>query len=120
MGERSLHHVSVRVRDVPRSRAFYERLLGITTIERPDLGFPGTWYRAGTAEIHLIEREKLRPSGIDPTDPHFALEVDDLAAVRRALDEAGVEYLALGDGLLWVHDPDGNTVELRAPGQSIG
>ncbi len=50
--------------------------------------------------------------GIDPTDPHFALEVDNLADVRRALDELGVPYLALGDAQLWIHDPDGNVVEL--------
>lgn len=120
MGQRSLHHVSVRVRDVEASRAFYERLLGVSAIERPDLGFPGEWYGVGGSEIHLIQHEKTGPEGIDPTDPHFALEIEDLAAVRRELDEAGVPYLALGDGLLWVHDPDGNTIELRAPDQHIG
>jgi glyoxylase I family protein len=112
-----LHHVSVRVRDVERSRRFYEDLLGVAPTERPDLGFPGMWYRVGSSEIHLIGREPLGIAGVDPSDPHFALEVDDLAAVRCTLDAAGIPYLALSDGVLWVHDPDGNTIELRAPEQ---
>jgi glyoxylase I family protein len=111
----TLHHVSVRVRDVERSRQFYERVLGVAPTERPDLGFPGMWYRAGSSEIHLIGQERLVEGGVDPSDPHFALEVSDLSAVRRTLDAAGIPYLALGDGVLWVHDPDGNTVELRVP-----
>jgi glyoxylase I family protein len=120
MGQRSLHHVSVRVRDVETSRQFYEDLLGVSAIDRPDLGFPGTWYGVGGSEIHLIQHGKMTPEGIDPTDPHFALEIEDLAAVRSGLDAAGIPYLALGEGLLWVHDPDGNTIELRAPDQHIG
>lgn len=115
MARRVLHHVSVRVRDVERSRAFYEDLLGVGAKERPDLGFPGRWYQAGDGEIHLIQNEKMVEHGIDPTDPHFALEVDDLPALRRTLDAASVTYLALGDDVLWVCDPDGNTVELRSP-----
>jgi catechol 2,3-dioxygenase-like lactoylglutathione lyase family enzyme len=112
MASRTLHHASVRIRDLERSRRFYEGLLGLGAIARPEMGFPGAWYGVGGGEIHLIQRERVG-GGIDPTDPHFALEVDDLAAVRRALDAAAIPYLAFGDGPLWVHDPDGNTIELR-------
>jgi catechol 2,3-dioxygenase-like lactoylglutathione lyase family enzyme len=120
MSRRTLHHVSIRVRDVERSRRFYEGMLGVAAAERPDLGFPGFWYRAGSSQIHLIGQEKLLDAGVDPSDPHFALEVDDLPALRRALDAAAIPYLALGDGVLWVRDPDGNTVELRAPETPLG
>jgi glyoxylase I family protein len=85
-----LHHVSVRVRDVERSRQFYEHVLGVAPTERPDLGFPGMWYRAGSSEIHLIGQERLIEGGVDPSDPHFALEVSDLSAVRRTLDAAAI------------------------------
>jgi glyoxylase I family protein len=119
MAQRSLHHVSVRVHDVERSRQFYQDLLGVGAIDRPDLGFPGSWYQAGASQIHLIGQEQPMADGIDPSDPHFALEVDDLPQVRRALDEAHVPYLALGDTVLWVHDPDGNTIELRSPDHPI-
>ncbi len=119
MTERRLHHVSVRVRDVARAREFYEDCLGVPAAPRPDLGIPGLWYSAGASQIHLIGGDKMAPDGIDPTDPHFALEVDDLAGIRGTLDARGISYLALGDALLWVRDPDGNTVELRGPDAPI-
>ena len=52
---------------------------------------------------------------IDPTDPHFALEVEDLEAVRRELDGRGVRYLHFGGPQLWIRDPDGNVVEICEP-----
>jgi glyoxylase I family protein len=106
-----LHHASIRIADLKRSRAFYQGLLGLRPIERPDLGFPGAWYAIGTGQLHLIEREPL-PSKIDPTGPHFAVEVEDLGAARRELAAAGVEVLDPGGDQLWVLDPDGNTVEV--------
>jgi glyoxylase I family protein len=108
---RALNHTSVRIADLARSREFYEGLLGLTNAPRPDLGFPGAWYEVGGGQVHLIQVPKMA-EGIDPTDPHFALEVEDLAEVRRTLDARGVPYLAFGGAQLWVRDPDGNVVEI--------
>jgi len=108
---RRLDHTSVRISDLERSRAFYEALLGLRHASRPDLGVPGVWYDLSGAQLHLIQAPKVI-DGIDPTDAHFALEVESLADVRRVLDERRVPYLALGDTQLWVRDPDGNVVEL--------
>jgi len=113
MAKRSLDHASVRIRNVEESRRFYEGVLGLTPAQRPDLGIPGMWYALGEGQLHLIEREGTS-GGIDPTEPHFAIQVDDLDAIRRILREAGLEILDFGEQL-WVLDPDGNTVELRAP-----
>ena len=85
---RALQHVSIRSRDLDRARDFYERLLGLPTVPRPELGFPGAWYGIGASQLHLIAHEKLM-DGIDPTDPHFALEVESLEAVRRELEAQG-------------------------------
>jgi catechol 2,3-dioxygenase-like lactoylglutathione lyase family enzyme len=115
MAHRILDHSSVRIRDLARSRPFYEGLLGLEPAPRPDLGVPGTWYALGRAQLHLIQNEGIMPGSIDPTNPHFAIEVDDLDAMRRQLKAAGVEMLELGGEQLWILDPDGNTVELRAP-----
>jgi catechol 2,3-dioxygenase-like lactoylglutathione lyase family enzyme len=106
-----LHHASIRVSDLERSRTFYERLIGLSRIERPELGFPGVWYGIGSGQLHLIERASLGMK-IDPTGPHFAIEVADIAEARRQLAEAGVETLDPGADQLWVLDPDGYTVEI--------
>jgi len=111
---RALQHVSIRSRDLDRARDFYERLLGLPTVPRPELGFPGAWYGIGTSQLHLIAREQLM-EGIDPTDPHFALEVESLEAVRRELQARGIPYLDFGGPQLWVRDPDGNVVEFCEP-----
>ena len=120
MAARMLDHTSICVTNVERSRQFYEGLLGLTPAERPDFGFPGMWYQIGQGQLHLIQRARAGAVGansnsIDATDPHFAIEVDDLDAMRRRLEAAGLQRLDFGSEQLWVHDPDGNTVELRAP-----
>jgi catechol 2,3-dioxygenase-like lactoylglutathione lyase family enzyme len=109
-----LNHASVRIADLVRSREFYEGLLGLAPAPRPEMGFPGAWYDVAGAQVHLIQHEKTF-DGIDPTDPHFALEVEDLDAVKKLLDARGVPYLALGDAQLWIRDPDGNVVEICLP-----
>lgn len=107
-----LHHASIRIGDLERSRRFYEDLLGFRRAERPDMGFPGEWYGLGEGQLHLIQIPK-HGEGIDPSDPHFAVEVEDLEATKQALDEAGVPWVEL-PGAIWVRDPDGYVVELRA------
>ena len=106
-----LHHTSIRVSDLSRARSFYERLIGLETIERPELGVPGAWYGIGAGQLHLIACAPMG-AAIDPSGPHFALEVDDLDRVRSELTAAGVETLDPGGDQLWVRDPDGNVVEL--------
>ena len=116
MDVRTLNHASVRIADLERSRAFYEGVLGLRQAPRPDLGFPGAWYEVGGSQVHLIQNRKMM-DGIDPTDPHFALEVENLAAVRDMLDARGVPYLQFGGAQLWVRDPDGNVVEICEGGR---
>lgn len=112
MPKRKLDHAGLRIQEVDRSRAFYEGLLGLAPLPRPDFGFPGMWYDLGGAQLHLLQNE---PSGtaIDPTAPHFAVEVDDIDALRERLRQAGVELFELTPQIFWVRDPDGNTVEIR-------
>ena len=120
MVQRLLDHTSIRVSNVDRSRQFYEGLLGLTVAERPNFGFPGMWYQLGAGQLHLIQHERAGTAGnaggaLDPTDTHFAIQVDDLDGMRQRIRAAGLEMLDFGGEQLWVHDPDGNTVELRAP-----
>jgi len=106
-----LHHAAIRVSDFERSKTFYEGLLGFEQAPRPDLGFPGAWYRLGDGQLHLMQSGKMFDK-IDPTDPHVAIEVEDYEGTKQTLREKGIEFIELGPQL-WILDPDGYTVELR-------
>jgi len=119
---KGVHHVSFLVGDLERSRRFYEGVLELEAIPRPDLGLPGVWYRAGTSEVHLIEA----PAGAAPPAPggplsplanHSAFAIDDYAKAVSRLKERGVEVLetSAAVGQAWLRDPDGNVIELIAP-----
>ena len=109
------------MQDLERSRQFYGDLLGLEQIERPDLGFPGVWYRAGECEVHLIvafEGADLgrTPNQLNPLAPHTAFAIDDYQSVVERLKAADVEVLETGPemGQMWVRDPDGNIIEFIA------
>jgi glyoxylase I family protein len=107
----SLHHASIRVSDLARAIAFYEGILGLRPIPRPDLGIAGRWYGVGGGQLHLIEGPPP-PTPLDPSGPHFALAVADLDSARRELAAAGISTLDPGGAQLWLQDPDGNVIEL--------
>jgi len=111
MGNPKLNHASVRIVDLAASRRFYEGTLGLSLAPRPELGFPGAWYSLGSGQLHLIQSPPLFDD-IDPTNPHVAIEVDDLDAMRARLRAAGIAMRDFGGPQIWVLDPDGNTVEL--------
>jgi catechol 2,3-dioxygenase-like lactoylglutathione lyase family enzyme len=117
-----VHHVSFAVRDLARSRAFYEGVLGLRTIPRPDLGLPGVWYAAGDGEIHLIQTPPggsvgSPPERLTPLANHCAFAIDDYAATLEALKARGLQVLETKPelGQLWVQDPDGHVIELIRP-----
>ncbi len=119
---RGVHHVSFSVQDLEASRRFYGEVLGLTEIERPDLGFPGAWYRAGDAEVHLLEaREGIdlgRPPGkVMPLANHSAFAIESYEGTLRHLEAHGVEVVATSPeiGQMWIGDPDGNVIELIVP-----
>ncbi len=110
-------HVAVRISDPERANKFYQNVLGLKPIPRPAFPFAGGWYGIGDQQIHLISAEK-REGGINPQGPHFAFEVEDLEETRRTLKEMGIEFVeapwSKSGHQLWILDPDGNTIELRA------
>ena len=109
-------HCAVRIgEDVEKSKNFYEHVLGLKALPRPNFGFGGAWYGVGNNQIHLISSKKRE--GIDPMGPHLAIEVEDFEATKAALKEQGIEFLEAPGNFagrqLWILDPDGNTIELR-------
>lgn len=113
------HHTSFPVKDLARSRAFYEDILGLAPKPRPDLGFPGVWYQAGAGEVHLLQVMEgidvgAPPPALNPMAQHVAFAIDDYAAALTLLRQHGLEVFetSAAQGQMWVRDPDGHIIEL--------
>jgi catechol 2,3-dioxygenase-like lactoylglutathione lyase family enzyme len=127
----AIHHVSLPVTDLEHSRAFYEEVLGLTEIERPQSDSPGAWYRLGKSQLHLIAGDNptiRKGKEVDPQDMHVALRVNSYSEMREFLrskgfdPEAGDEFKKVTESpsdisnwpRLHIMDPDRNIIELIA------
>lgn len=125
-----LDHIVVRVEDMARMRAFYQDVLGCS-VERELAPSGLLQLRAGDDLIDLVDVAKPlgrlggdAPARQAPNLDHFCLNFRPfvLAEVRAHLAEHRVEVVdegerngAGGEGWsLYVRDPEGNTVELKA------
>lgn len=107
-----VHHVSIVVTDVERSRRFYGSVLGLREIARPaTFDFFVVWYDLGGQHIHLIPREQ----GDVVSPRHFALHVGDAKTAREHFARLGVPTRETstipGCDRFFVNDPDGNLIE---------
>lgn len=111
-----VHHVSLNVDDVDTAGRFYQDVLGLEVLPRPDFGFPGLWLRAQDQEVHLIQVENHAA----PDGQHFALRVEDLDGALAELNQKGVDtrgpYEIPNVGRqAFLKDPAGNLIELNEP-----
>ncbi len=109
-------HTAINVTHLARAAQFYGEILEIPQATR-NLNFPGLWYQVGGCQIHLIQAESVHPATPDTRwgrNPHLALGVTDLEAVKAKLRQAGVDFQASHSGraAIFVKDPDGNIIEL--------
>jgi class 3 adenylate cyclase len=127
-----LHHHAIRVAATPqaadRARDFYEQVLGLAADPgRPAInGVPGHWINVGShAQVHVMGAEGTLMDlggGIDPSSPHIALAVEDIAEARAELERLGIDYRVLqgvvgtGSEQVFLKDPAGNLVELHQIG----
>ncbi|MDN4619662.1 VOC family protein [Paenibacillus sp. PsM32] len=118
-----IHHMSLAVRDINRSRVFYSDVLQLKEIERPPFDSVGIWYAIGEQQLHLIQQpqgETLREGNIDSTDGHLAIWVRSYRQTLEWLDQQNVFYEArphslAGFAQIYILDPDHNIIELDAP-----
>lgn len=112
-------HVSIIVKDAKASLTFYQSLLGVEVLQRPELGFPGFWVdlHAGQS-LHIMQLENPNESTMRPEhggrDYHFALRVDSIDEFVVKLKEIGHPYSLSRSGrkALFAKDLDNNAFEL--------
>ena len=126
-----IHHISLPVADLDRSRRFYADIIGLREVERPPFDFPGAWFEAGAHQLHLIvgPNSTFRDGkGVDSRDIHFAVRVRSFRAALAFLESKGYGEGAHDDFLrmkvnrhatagfpqIYVIDPDRNVIEINA------
>lgn len=127
----TIHHVSLPVTDLERSKAFYGGILGLKEIERPPSDSPGAWYQLGDRQLHLIANDNStfrEGKRVDSQDIHFALRVNSYHETRTYLRSKGFHpetddelkrttecpRSTTGWPQLFIMDPDRNVIELNA------
>jgi len=114
-----LHHAQVTVPASMEAAAvrFYEEVLGLTQIEKPDAlkDRGGTWFELGGKgglQLHLAIEEGVNRRA---TKAHLAYQVDDLQYWRKRMIEnevTPVESIAIpGYDRFEARDPFGNRIE---------
>lgn len=113
-------HVHLKIRDLQKSVAFYQRYLGMKVTERLEERL--AFMTAGTAHHDLALQEvgerAATPDRHDTGLYHVAFEVPDrqaLAGTFRRLRQDGVEVFAVDHRISWAiyfSDPDGNGIEV--------
>tara|TARA_B100001123_G_C15269711_1_gene1009821 strand:- start:208 stop:651 length:444 start_codon:yes stop_codon:yes gene_type:complete len=131
MSVRGIDHIVLRVRDIAKSIAWYECVLGAKQ-ERYVSDINLHQLRLGAALIDLMpvcsdqtENDKVVVTKPTTNMDHFCVLLDcfDEKSVRDHLKRCGVQsgsverrYGALGYGpSMYITDPDGNIVELKGP-----
>ena len=125
MPAQSLNHYTIKVRDLERTKDFYEDIVGLKAGDRPPLNFPSYWLYCGDIPtVHLIGYRPEDPQIPDgPSYPaptgrldHIAFSCNGLKEMRANLQSHGIKFdervlPRLNMTQLFYLDPDGISVE---------
>ncbi|WP_059102609.1 VOC family protein [Shouchella shacheensis] len=116
-----IHHVSLVVHDLEKTKAFYSGKLQLPELKRPPFNFPGAWYAIGEQQLHLIEADTVtqqrKPNDrINSRQEHVAFRVESYEDTLVFLQQQDVPFIEKknsksGFRQIFCNDPDGNTLE---------
>ena len=103
-----IDHVSIQVRDLPRSTAFYQEMFGLTLVSEDK---PNEIVRLGVEKSVIVSLHHKAPTGLVD---HFAIGVRNFNkdAVTRTLKEHGAEPSDNLDAGFHIVDPEGISVQI--------
>jgi catechol 2,3-dioxygenase-like lactoylglutathione lyase family enzyme len=120
-GDTTISAVRLVVSDLPATQGFYEKLLGLTEVERRErdgqLAEVRLGFASGARLVLTAPSETLEAPLTKSQYPVVLLRVPDLDSVSERLETAGHRVRRLGGGALRVaitRDPSGNAVEILA------
>ena len=118
---KALGEVALRVNDLATSESFYQNVLGLELIKRFDRAAffrISDGYAGHTTVLALFDRE-VPVAQTRTTVDHiaFAIALEDYSSEKQRLEGLGVSVTtAAHERVQWrslyIHDPDGNEVEL--------
>ena len=123
-----LFHIAIKTRQLSATVGFYEQVIGLHTVDRPDFGYPGAWLATpnGAAIIHIYAGGPALGKTGDATSGTAAIDHVSLSAAgyhefRERFISAGLdwrEFTVPGTSLwqLFVYDPSGVQLELTFDG----
>jgi catechol 2,3-dioxygenase-like lactoylglutathione lyase family enzyme len=127
-----LHHLNLCSKDVPAMDQFYRSVLDLEP--EPTLsgarvtaqGYAGNvaFVTDGAIQFHLAEQDLgvgfRTGNAVNPLHRgHIAFRTDDMAGVKKRLEEKGVPYSDYGNWAMngwyqiFFYDPDGNCIEIH-------
>ena len=117
----SLGHVVLKVRSQEQAEAFYNGILGMPIAARLER-YAMTFFSFGNHHDFAImavgqdaESTPDRATGLSHVAFKIGDNLDELRATKLSLEEAGIAVRARDHGVtqsLYLHDPDGNAIEL--------
>ncbi|MGE0799993.1 MAG: VOC family protein [Lautropia sp.] len=112
-----IDHVNVAAADLDTTRRFYRDVLGLSDGPRPPFQRPGAWmYLHGHPAVHISTGRIPKTRKSDAIN-HVAFAATGLVAMRETLRDRGLDFLEVGvpdaeQLQIFLHDPDGNEIEL--------